>query len=579
MGSDLGSASNIFGKLYTTNIVDDATDVTISSDLSITGDVSIADSKFLEFGALAGGDLAITHNTTDGVIKNYTGNLYVWNSNTSKKVIARLGTATSATQFHVETNVGGELFVVRGDGQVESGTILPFADSTYTLGSSSFHWSDIRTDKITGPNEAAGLTVSVIGSNPIDFETNTVTRMTLDTALNVNVNIIPTTNGVRELGSSSFGWRNVFLRDVTASPTIEIQCDSDTGSDTSVIFNDRKSGSGSNITVAGDYIVGRWKSTYQQNGGNKTAGTIEARVKIASSTVKDGQKLVYVMGTGFADASDTYVMEPEMFRPASTTPINSGAAENTNAIVDLGHADATWANLYMTAGSSIIVPGAFTIDCSGGSFTDINVLLSGATALSEFKVQNTDGDDVFKTNGDGISTIYSVTSTAGDDALRVNSDVGGSETNNLKIYADGDVENTNNSYGALSDRKIKENIRDSRSYWDDMKKIKIRRYNLKKFASDGSQDHIGVVAQELEEDNIFTSLVKVKDDEENPGEEIRSVRTSIFIFILLKTVQELISKLENNETQITALQTTNTTQQAQIDSLLARVLALEANHP
>ena len=40
------------------------------------------------------------------------------------------------------------------------------------------------------------------------------------------------------------------------------------------------------------------------------------------------------------------------------------------------------------------------------------------------------------------------------------------------IETDGDVKNTNNSYGSLSDVKLKENIVDAKSQWDDIKALK-----------------------------------------------------------------------------------------------------------
>jgi hypothetical protein len=55
--------------------------------------------------------------------------------------------------------------------------------------------------------------------------------------------------------------------------------------------------------------------------------------------------------------------------------------------------------------------------------------------------------------------------------------------------------NTNNSYGSLSDVKLKENIIDAASQWSDIKALQVRNYNFKE-----GQTHtqIGLVAQEVE---------------------------------------------------------------------------------
>jgi hypothetical protein len=60
------------------------------------------------------------------------------------------------------------------------------------------------------------------------------------------------------------------------------------------------------------------------------------------------------------------------------------------------------------------------------------------------------------------------------------------------VHNNGNVLNTNNSYGSLSDIKLKENIVDASSQWDDLKDLKVRNYNFKE-----GQTHtqIGLVAQ------------------------------------------------------------------------------------
>lgn len=67
----------------------------------------------------------------------------------------------------------------------------------------------------------------------------------------------------------------------------------------------------------------------------------------------------------------------------------------------------------------------------------------------------------------------------------------------LNIESNGDVKNTNNTYGAISDEKLKENIVDSGSQWADIKAVKVRKYSFKADELDAA-NRIGVIAQELE---------------------------------------------------------------------------------
>ena len=43
--------------------------------------------------------------------------------------------------------------------------------------------------------------------------------------------------------------------------------------------------------------------------------------------------------------------------------------------------------------------------------------------------------------------------------------------NNASFRTDGDLQNINNNYGSTSDVKLKENIVDAKSQWDDIKSL------------------------------------------------------------------------------------------------------------
>ena len=69
------------------------------------------------------------------------------------------------------------------------------------------------------------------------------------------------------------------------------------------------------------------------------------------------------------------------------------------------------------------------------------------------------------------------------------------------IYSDGDMVNHDNSYGSTSDERIKEDIRDANSQWDDVKAIKVRNFKKKEDVAqygENAWEQIGVIAQEVE---------------------------------------------------------------------------------
>ena len=134
---------------------------------------------------------------------------------------------------------------------------------------------------------------------------------------------------------------------------------------------------------------------------------------------------------------------------------------------------------------------------------------------------------------------------------------------------DGDLENANNSYGGVSDIKLKENIVDAKSQWDDIKALKVRNFNYK---SDVNKiKMLGLVAQEAE--TVCPSLVKTQpdlgEDNEELGTETKVLKYSILYMKSVKALQEAQARIETLEAE-------NTQMKTDLTALTARVTALEA---
>ncbi len=138
---------------------------------------------------------------------------------------------------------------------------------------------------------------------------------------------------------------------------------------------------------------------------------------------------------------------------------------------------------------------------------------------------------------------YNLVTQAGDGA--------GGATNTCIIERDGDLRNKNNSYGQISDSRLKENITDATPKLDDVMKVKVKNFNF--IGEDLKQ--IGVVAQELEE--VFPGLVKEDKQPDVNGKEggiYKSVKYSVLVPILLKAMQEQQDQIEDLKTRITQLE-------------------------
>ncbi len=126
-------------------------------------------------------------------------------------------------------------------------------------------------------------------------------------------------------------------------------------------------------------------------------------------------------------------------------------------------------------------------------------------------------------------------------------------TDALIIWSNGNVVNTNNSYGAISDIKLKENIVDANSQWNDLKALQVRNYNFKE-----GQTHtqIGLVAQEVE--LVSPGLVSESPDRDDDGNDLgtttKSVNYSVLYMKAVKALQEAMERIETLEAKVAALE-------------------------
>ena len=122
-------------------------------------------------------------------------------------------------------------------------------------------------------------------------------------------------------------------------------------------------------------------------------------------------------------------------------------------------------------------------------------------------------------------------------------------TTSFQVMTNGDAQNTNNSYGAISDIKLKENIVDANSQWDDLKALQVRNYNFKE-----GQTHtqIGLVAQEVE--LVSPGLVSESPDRDEDGNDLgtvtKSVNYSVLYMKAVKALQEAMERIETLEQRL-----------------------------
>jgi len=157
-----------------------------------------------------------------------------------------------------------------------------------------------------------------------------------------------------------------------------------------------------------------------------------------------------------------------------------------------------------------------------------------------------------------------------------------STTSRIIIYSDGDILNHDGTYGQMSDERIKQDIRDANSQWDDVKAIRVRNFKRKDDVfqyGERAWEHIGTIAQEVE--LISPKLVSEKPptlfemsqlgmgtevengegetkwipnvDEDGNEVTIKSMKYSILYMKAFKALQEAMARIEILETKVDAL--------------------------
>lgn len=180
-----------------------------------------------------------------------------------------------------------------------------------------------------------------------------------------------------------------------------------------------------------------------------------------------------------------------------------------------------------------------------------------ASPTGRMQIDNAGRSYIFSSGNGLLSTVTAAAGTTTTLFSGNHSSAGGftGGTASVYIWSNGNIQNTNNSYGAISDVKLKENIVDANSQWDDVKAFRVRKYNFKQ-----GQTHtqLGVVANEIE--LISPGLVTESPDRDDEGNDLgtvtKSVNYSVLYMKAVKALQEAMERIESLETRLSALEGT-----------------------
>jgi hypothetical protein len=308
------------------------------------------------------------------------------------------------------------------------------------------------------------------------------------------------------------------------------------------------------------------------------------QIGLTNGNISDGRLIVTATGTGAGTANTRLFMAGYETTSGNNAGLWFGARNNENTGV-IGSRTASGNIAFETYSGSWGERARIT---SGGYF------LAGTTSVTDghsFQALGTTSADYaasFQQNGSGSSArlLRWLTPSSSDAGGYFVYATGNAGANTLNIFSNGNITNTNGSYGTISDIKHKQDIVDARSQWNDIKNIKIRKFRFKNDSTGLLQ--IGVIAQELEQvspglvsehKDLKEIEVPVLDDNGEPvlnedgtaqvtkksvetEETTKSVKTTVLYMKAVKALQEAMARIETLEAQNAAFE--------------ARLAALEA---
>ena len=367
------------------------------------------------------------------------------------------------------------------------------------------------------------ITFGTTTNHPLSFETNNTRAVTIDSSQRVGIGTTSPTALLDVRGSGTVAY---FLQN-TGSSGISIGVDTNlakigtNGSTCNLAFN-IDGAEKARLDTSGRLLVGTSTSV---TGSNTQYGKLQILGNTAGAT-SDGRVII---GRGESVTSSGTGIGQICF-----TDSTAGEFANIKCESD-------------AASGSSDYPGRLVFSTCPDS---------GSSPVERMRIANNGVIQARNVAGDTLN-LYNAVSAGSSNAfiygLHSSASVYAGTTSFI-VYTNGNVVNTNGSYTTISDAKLKENIVDAGSQWDDFKAIQIRNWNFK--AETGHETHrqIGPIAQELE--TVCPGLVFETPDRDPKGNDLgtttKGVNQSVLYMKAVKALQEAMGRIETLEARLTA---------------------------
>ena len=430
-----------------------------------------------------------------------------------------IGTSSPSKKLEIVSNTSQDGIKISGS----SNPRLTIIDTT----------NSVQFDALTTDTEAVLRTDT---NHPLVLSTNGTARLTISSTGNVGI------------GTTSPSYKLHIIESTTNGRAVQGVATATSGTNYGAVLVAEGIGATKNI--------GLYASA---EGATTNVAAIFDKGNVGIGTSSPSQKLeVYA---GASDGVKINALDvPSLFLYAQSGTVKNWGIAATNLVAgDFGiyqsnsnggnPITAGTSRLYITSGGEVLIGGTST---TGSGLTIYNSSVGGTG--TEIRCTATSGNNVVMYARMGVSGTTSNYFFAAQDNTQ----------DKIYIYGNGNIVNRNNSYGTLSsDIKLKQDIVDANSQWDDIKNLRVVNF---RYIDDVERDgeaalkQIGFIAQEVEQ--VSPSLVYETKSPESE-DTWKSIKTSIIHLKALKALQEAMAKIEELETKLQD-------QQQTINSLINR---------
>ena len=365
-------------------------------------------------------------------------------------------------------------------------------------------------DRMAIGGQAYGFTMTAESGRPLVFATSNTSRMTINSSGRVGIGESDPSNAKLEILQAGD-------HDAHSTHGIAIHSTGNTNFTSMYMGCEDAIDSAYIQSVALDGSFTSKSLLLNANGGNVGIGTtspgtlLEINGSEPVLTIRDTRN---VGGTGWSASADEHLGEIQ-FWTSDGTGVGPHSVARIKTVNDI------------TAASPAGRLSFFTSEYNDGS-----------GGWEKMRIASNGPISMYSGSTNTLQLNTSSNSAGTNNLIRAFSDsnISSGGTVRFVVYPSGNVQNSNNSYGQISDETKKENIVDATDKLDSLNQVRVRNFN---FIGDDLKQ-IGVVAQELE--TIFPSMVEDIQDQDADGNVLetstKSVKYSVFVPILIKAIQE-----------------------------------------